>query len=185
MISEAAPDTDTHVFRHSLASASHIAPDAVSNGDMSLATAQDANVRPIPQIIIYSPSGSVESNIGDRGNPSSMVVNDHSVPLYPAYEKIFESSIDAGLWRGTQLASGGPWIAPDADPTIEEVESNRDEWVQKLYDAFINRQDVQDNKRNAAYHNFVENRHYDPIMIQAVCHDILVSEEAGSKKIKY
>lgn len=129
----------------------------------------------------YNTHQNPHSSHGQRSSVTSMsnepAVQRDSQELsctpYGAYRGLFK---DSGAARGHRHLSTRfdrqPYINPEEDPSIKEVEHDRLHHVGRIYDAMVRGDRAQDNAGSIAVKRWVSCAHYKPTLIEAFAHKV-------------
>lgn len=92
---------------------------------------------------------------------------------YPAYASRYADDIEARNYRRKALRfDRQPYKVPEEDPTIVDIESNRNFHVMRIYNAMTSCEFAKDNPGSPATKRWVNEAHYDPKLVEAYAHKV-------------
>jgi hypothetical protein len=101
---------------------------------------------------------------------------------YGPFQHRFRGPEEAKQYRRTKArCNRTPWLKPEDDETIGQVERERDRHVERIYNAMVSGHRYRDNKASTAEKRWVTGAHYDPAMIEAYAHRVF---EALMEQVK-
>jgi hypothetical protein len=101
---------------------------------------------------------------------------------YGPFEHRFRGPEEAKQYRRTKArCNRTPWLKPEHDETIGQVERERDRHVERIYNAMVSGHRYRDNKASTAEKRWVTEAHYDPAMVEAYAHRVF---EALMEQVK-
>jgi hypothetical protein len=85
----------------------------------------------------------------------------------------FRNSADAKDYRRTRMRFGRiPWREPKSDPTIPEIEHQRERHVERIYNAMVCGDHARDNAKSTALKRWVHEPHYQSDLVEAYAHKV-------------
>jgi hypothetical protein len=94
--------------------------------------------------------------------------------MWMPFQGTFDTSESARNFRKTALRfDRQPYRPPDSDPTIWQIESERERWTKSIYNAMIRPDAAKDNPKSNAMRRWVEEPFYDSLLVEAYAHRIL------------